>query len=137
MLRRGTRAAIENFYGVQLEGDPELRYGEDALVEHDQWVTLETPHATMEGEDATADPAFTFHRCLRTFNLFLQATLLITKGIRIRTISTHDLRPFVIVGALQKSQQWQELLTMFMHPEALRQTWWAQVGLNQAFRPLR
>jgi hypothetical protein len=118
MLRKGTHAAIENFYGVQLEEDPGMRYGEDTLVEHDQWVTLETPHATMEGEDAAADLLFAFHRCLRAFNLFLQATLVVTKDIRIRTISSHDLRPVVIIGGLQKGRQWRELSAMFMHPEA-------------------
>ena len=118
MWQKGTHAAIEQFYGVQLAGDPELRYGEDSLVEHDQWVTLETPHFPVEGEDPKADPAFAFHRCLRAFNLFLQTASLLTRDIRIRSISSHDLRPFVVVGALQEGQKWRELTVLYMHPEA-------------------
>jgi len=116
--QKGTYAAIEKLYGVRLEGNPEERYGEDVFLEHDQWVTLETPHAVVEGEDATEDPAFTFHRCLSAFNLFLQATLLITRDIRIRAISSRDLRPVVIIGAQPKGQKWRLLSPMFMHPDA-------------------
>jgi hypothetical protein len=118
MWQEGTHGAIEHFYGVQLAGDPELRYGEDSLAEHDQWVTLETPHAPAEGEDPTADPAFAFHRCLRVFNIFLQTVSLLTRDIRIRNISSRDLRPFVVVGALQQGQKWRELTVIYMHPDA-------------------
>lgn len=118
MWQKGTHGAIEHFYGVQLTGDPELRYGEDSLVEHDQWVTLETPYAAAEGEDPVADPAFAFHRCLRIFNLFLQAASMLARDIRIRNISSYDLRPFVVVGALQEGEEWRELTTLYMHPEA-------------------
>jgi hypothetical protein len=72
--QKGTHAAIKQFYGVELPGNPDLKYGEDQFAVHDQWVTLETPHAALEGEDSTADRAFSFHRCLRVFNLFLQTT---------------------------------------------------------------
>jgi Apea-like HEPN len=116
--KKGTHAAIEEFYGVRLEDDPDERYGEDEFLEHDQWVTLETPYAAIEGEDEAADPAYSFHRCLRTFNIFLQATLLLTKDIRIRTISSHDLRPVVVIGGQPRGQKWRVLTLMYMHPEA-------------------
>lgn len=118
MWQQGTHGAIKHFYGTDLDGDPELRYGEDSLVEHDQWVSLETPYAPAESEDSAADPAFTFHRCLRVFNIFLTAVSLMTGDIRIRNISSYDLRPFVVVGAVQAGRKWRELTTMYMHPEA-------------------
>jgi hypothetical protein len=62
--RKGTHDAMEHFYGVELDGDESERYGEGDLIAHDQWVTLETQHAAMEGEDPAADPAFSFHRCI-------------------------------------------------------------------------
>lgn len=118
MWQKGTHAAIEHFYGVKHPGDPDQRYGEDEFMEHDQWVSLETPHAALEDEDPVADPAFSFHRCLRVFNLFLQAALIITGDIRIRTISPHDLRPVVIIGALRKGEKWLGVSDMYMQPEA-------------------
>jgi hypothetical protein len=116
--RKGTHAAIEWFYGVRLDDDPDQRYGEDSFLSRDQWVTLETPHAVVDGEDAATDRGFTFHRCLNTFNYFLQATLILTRDIRIRTISSHDLRPVVLIGAIPLGQPWRLLSTMYMHPEA-------------------
>jgi hypothetical protein len=119
MWQKGTHAAIEHFYGVRLHGDADQKYGEDELTAHDQWVTLETPHAAIQGEDPVEDPLFSFHRCLGFFNLFLQTVLLLTGDIRIRRISAHDLRPVVIIGALQQGQEWQMLTEMLMHPEAM------------------
>lgn len=116
--QKGTHAAIEHFYGVKPDGDPDRRYGEDNFVEHDQWVSLETPHAALEDEDPAADPAFSFHRCLRIFNLFLQTALIITGDIRIRTISSHDLRPVVVIGALRQGEKWLGVSGMYMEPEA-------------------
>jgi hypothetical protein len=115
--RKGTDAALKHFYDFQLE-DPELRYGEDNLWEHNQWVTLETPHAVLQHEDAAADPALAFHRCLGIFNLFLQATLFITRDIRIRQISSRDLRPVVIIGVWPKGGRWRMLGPLYMHPDA-------------------
>lgn len=140
--RKGTHAAIEKLYGVPLEGDPDTRYGEDEFLEHDQWVTLETPYAEVEGEDAIADPAFTFHRCLHFFNLFLQAALLITKDVRIRPISSHDFRPAVIVGAIPRGGGWRIIALLHMHPEAQPESLLAeekpftQEELNEALRAL-
>ena len=87
-------------------------------MEHDQWVTLETPHAPIEGEDPKVDRGFAFHRCLNMFNIFLQAALYLTGDIRIRQISSHDLRPVVVIGALTKGKEWRSLSDMYMHPEA-------------------
>jgi hypothetical protein len=114
MWQKGTHAAIEHFYGIQLDGNPDLRYGGDQFTVHDQWVTLETPHAVLEGEDPTVDRGFAFHRCLNIFNLFLDTTLLLTGDIRVRKVSSHDLRPVVVVGALQKGKKWRGLVDMYM-----------------------
>jgi hypothetical protein len=116
--QQGTHSAIEHFYGASLDGDSGARYGEDQFMEHDQWVTLETPHAPVEGEDPVADRGFTFHRCLNMFNMFLQAALYLTGDIRIRQMSSHDLRPVVVIGALAKGREWRSLADMYMHPEA-------------------
>jgi hypothetical protein len=121
MWHKGTYAAIEHFYKVQQDDNPEERYGEEHFMEHDQWVSLETPHAPLVDEDPAADPIFSFHRCLRIFNLFLQTALIITGDIRIRTISPHDLRPVVVVGALRQGKPWYGLSDMYMQPEAMHE----------------
>jgi hypothetical protein len=115
MWRKGTHAALNHFYGVQLDDSEEARYGKDQFRVHDQWVTLETPHAALEGEDPATDRAFSFHRCVTIFNLFLQTALILTGDVRIRTISTHDLRPVVIIGALEQGREWRHLSVMYMH----------------------
>jgi Apea-like HEPN len=114
---KGTCEALKNFYNFDLEDDPVGRYGEDAFIEHNQWVTLETPWGALQGYDL--DP---FHRCLDVFNSFLQATLLITRNIRVRMLASHDLRPVVIIGAWPKGGKWRELTSMYMHPEAVRES---------------
>ena len=111
--REGTHQALRHFYGFNMEEDPTDRYGEDQFIEHNQWVTLETPWSELEGY-----PADPFHRALGTFNGFLQATLILTKDIRIRRISSHDLRPVVIIGAKPHRDKWRNLGAMYMHPEA-------------------
>lgn len=112
--RRGTDAALEALYGSVLPLDVTERYGEDKYVEHNQWVSLETPYGRIQGDDA-ADP---FHRCLAVFNGFLQAVLIMTRDVRVRFISSHDLRPIVIIGALEAGRPWRMLAAMYMHPEA-------------------
>lgn len=116
--RTGTHAAIKRFYGAELDDDPDGRYGEDQFTACDQWVSLETPYAVAEREDDRADPAFAFHRCLRALNLFLHATLILTRDVRVRTVSSHDLRPVVVIGAKPLTEPWRLLSTMYMHPEA-------------------
>ena len=111
--QQGTNEALKHFYNHEPERQADERYGEDAFTEHNQWVTLETPYGDLEGYEA--DP---FHRCLGVFNGFLQATLLITRDIRIRTIASHDLRPIVVIGAWPQGETWRELSSMYMHPGA-------------------
>jgi hypothetical protein len=111
--QKGTHDALKRFYNFDLEEDPAKRYGEDTFVQHNQWVSLETPWGAVEGEET--DP---FHRCLAAFNLFLHATQLLTRDVRVRQVSSHDLRPVVIIGALPKNGTWRLLTTMYMHPEA-------------------
>ncbi len=118
LWQRGTHEAIESFYGVQLDSEPEKRYGENVFLEHNQWVTLETPYAAMGHEDPAVDGAFAFHRCLSVFNLFLQAVQLITHDVRIRRVSSRDFRPVMVMGALPKGQKWRVLTVMTMHPDA-------------------
>jgi len=115
---QGFERVIQNFYGVQLPTYQQEAREDERLAEHDQWISLETPYALAEGENA-ADRAFAFHRCLYAFNLFLRAALVITKAIRIRPISSQDLRPVVLVGALPHGQRRRALMPLLMHPEAL------------------
>jgi hypothetical protein len=114
----GTHQALKRFYGYDLEADPESRYGEDTLTAHDQWITLETPCAPSAEELERDDPAFAFHRCLGVFNLFLRGVQAATHDVRIRPITSHDLRPVVIVGALLPDRRWKLLTEILMHPEA-------------------
>lgn len=114
---KGTHEALKYFYNFDLEDDVATRYGEDNFIEHNQWVTLETPWGALQGYDA--DP---FHRSLSVFNGFLQATLVTTRDIRIRMIASHDLRPVVIIGAVPKGGKWRELSSMYMHPEAITES---------------
>jgi hypothetical protein len=114
----GTHEALKRFYGYDLEGDSATRFGEDNLSAHDQWVTLETPCAPSAEELDREDAGFAFHRCLFAFNMFLRGVQAATRDIRIRPITSHDLRPVVIVGAILRDRSWQFLTTLFMHPEA-------------------
>lgn len=111
----GTHEALKRFYGFELEGDPNARYGEESLTAHEQWVTLETPCAPAGDEDPAVDPAFAFHRCLHAFNAFLRGVLTATKDIRIRPVTTRDFRPVVVVGAIPRDRKWRLLTTMLMH----------------------
>jgi hypothetical protein len=110
----GTHQALERFYGYQLDDDPDSRYGEESLTAHDQWISLETPSALVAPESAEEDPAYAFHRCLSAFNLFLQGVLVATRDVRIRPISSHDLRPIVIIGALVPGKGWRLLTQMWL-----------------------
>jgi hypothetical protein len=111
---KGTHSAIRHFYGAELHGSPDDKYGEDEYAIHDQWVTLETPHAALEDEDPVNDPLFSFHRCLHIFNLFLQTALVLTSDVRMRMISAHDFWPVVVIGALQKEKEWRSVTEMYM-----------------------
>lgn len=126
MWKEGTFEALQHFYGRTPDGDPAARYGNDQFVQHNQWVTLETPC----GELAVNHYDDPFHRCLGVFNAFLHAVLLITRDVRIRTITSYDLRPVVVIGAVPKDREWTHLTDMFMHPEAIEQT---RVAVDKPF----
>ncbi len=83
-----------------------------------QWVSLETPAAPTVQELQHDDPAFAFHRCLSAFDLFVRGLQVATHDIRIRPISSHDLRPLVLIGARTGDGVWRLLTSMKMHPEA-------------------
>lgn len=108
----GTHDALKRFYCYEFDADADQRYGEEALVEHNQWVSLETPWGAVDGYDA--DP---FHRCLNTLNYFLEAVFLITRDIHLRVVSGYDLRPVVVIGICPKGGEWRMESPMFMHPE--------------------
>ena len=112
----GTHQALRQFYGYELKENVGARIGQDVFTEHNQWVSLETPWGELVGDDYSWDP---FHRCLFAFNYFLRAAQLITKDVRIRPISSHDLRPVVITGLWPKAGSWRLQSPMLMHPEAI------------------
>lgn len=112
----GTHAAIKHFYQAQLNGDPDERWGADIVIERDQWITLETPHTPVVGEEPEADRGYAFHRCMRVLDLFMQAMLIITKDERMRPISAHDFRPVMIIGAVPIGKPWRHVSDMLMFP---------------------
>jgi hypothetical protein len=114
----GTHDALKRFYNYDLEADRNARFGEETLEAHEQWVSLETPSAPGPEELKREDPAFAFHRCLVAFNVFLRGVQAATRDVRIRPVTSHDLRPVVIVGALVPDQPWRILTEVLMHPEA-------------------
>jgi hypothetical protein len=114
----GAHEALKRFYNHELEDEPTSRFGEDTLTTHDQWITLETPCAPTAADLDKDDPAFAFHRCLFAFNVFLRGVQAATRDVRIRPISSHDLRPVVVVGALLPDRRWRLLTVLLMHPES-------------------
>ncbi|MGA8744852.1 MAG: hypothetical protein WB507_03195 [Solirubrobacterales bacterium] len=114
----GVTDALRRFYDFELDDDPEARYGEDDVNAHEQWVSLETPGAPTAAELGEDDPGFAFHRSLKALNLFLRVLYMHTHDIRIRPITTHDLRPVVVLGAWTCDRRWHHLTDMLMHPEA-------------------
>jgi hypothetical protein len=65
------------------------------------------------------DPGFAFHRCLRNFNWFVEAVLYMTKDVRVRPVTSYDLRPIVIIGARTNADDWRLLTPMHMHPDEI------------------
>lgn len=114
----GVTDALRHFYDFELDDDPGARYGEDDVSAHEQWVSLETPGAPTAAELAEEDPGFAFHRSLQALNLFLRVLYIHTHDIRIRPVTTHDLRPVVVLGAWTRDRRWHHLTDMLMHPEA-------------------
>lgn len=114
----GMHEALGRFYEHDFEDDPAARYGEDSLSAHHQWITLETPAAPGVSELERDDPGFAFHRCIFALNLFLRGVQAATADVRIRPVTSHDLRPVVTIGALGPDGSWRFLNSMLMHPEA-------------------
>jgi hypothetical protein len=106
--------AIRHFYGGDI-GPPPAEDQMRTLLE--QWVTLETPGALLDGENPD-DAAYAFHRCLGVLNGFLQALGLSRSDDRLRSVSARELRPIVIIGAITEDLQWHFVSKMLMHPDA-------------------
>jgi len=83
---------------------------------HEQWLSLETPHALTSQEDP-GDHSYAFHRCLGTLNIFLQALGLAREDDRLRPVSARELRPIVIRGELTTDRQWHFMSPILMHPD--------------------
>jgi len=64
-----------------------------------------------------ADGAYAFHRCLAALNTYLQAFAIARNDNLVRPISSRELRPIVIVGALSLSGDWTLQSPMLMHPD--------------------
>lgn len=107
-------AAVRRFYNCDYElgppdnGDPHL---------YEQWVSLETPAALLIGEHPN-DGAYAFHRCLSALDVYLQAFALARNNNLVRPISSRELRPIVIAGALSLDGKWTLMSPMLMHPDA-------------------
>jgi hypothetical protein len=106
-------AAVRRFYGSDYELGPADDV--DPLL-YEQWVSLETPAALLVGEDP-ADGAYAFHRCPSALDTYLQAFALARNDNLVRPISSRELRPIVIVGALSLSGDWTLQSPMLMHPD--------------------
>jgi hypothetical protein len=65
-----------------------------------------------------ADGAYAFHRRLTALNAYLQALALARDDNLVRQISSRELRPIVIVGALSRDGDWTIQGPMLMHPDA-------------------
>lgn len=108
-------AAVRHFY----QADYELGSADDTLDPYlyEQWVSLETPAALLVDENPE-DGAFAFHRCLSALNVYLQAFALARGDDEVRSISSRELRPIVIVGAMNLAGVWTLKGPMLMHPDA-------------------
>ena len=105
--------AVRRFYDVDI-GPGDDRDGE---FRYEQWVTLETPAAFICGEEQT-DGAYAFHRSLNALSLFLQAFSLARDDDQVRPISARELRPIVMIGALDLDGNWTCTGPMLVHPDA-------------------
>jgi hypothetical protein len=110
-------AALQRFYGDRAAEAPDVIVPSIDKT-YEQWISLETPGARLRSESKD-DPAFAFHRCLSALNTFLAALDLAVSDLRISTISTHDVGPVVLRGAITKAREWVRVGDLVMHPEAL------------------
>lgn len=110
-------AALKRFYNYDLPSGLPDRFADDKLADYEQWVTLETQGAIAAGENPK-DKAYTFHRCLRVFNVFIEAVMVATQDFRLRTVVAQDFKPAVTVGAITLSdKRWHHLTDMMMFPD--------------------
>jgi hypothetical protein len=117
MRSSGAARALKQFYGYDLPDGLPDRFAEDKLAHYEQWVSLETQGAIATGENVD-DKAYTFHRCLGFFNLFIQAVMVATQDFRLRTVVQQDFRPAVVVGAITlKERTWRHVTDMMMFPD--------------------
>ena len=102
-----------------LPGRVRLGPADDKVDPHlyEQWVSLETPAALLTDESPD-DGAYAFHRCLSALNVYLQAFALARNDDQVRSISSRELRPIVIVGAMSLTGTWTERGPILMHPDA-------------------
>lgn len=113
----GAAQALKRFYNYDLPHELPDRFAADKLADYEQWVTLETQGAIAAGEEPE-DKGYTFHRCLRFFNLFIQAVMVATQDFRLRTVVPQDFTPAITVGALTPQHRaWQHLTDMMMFPD--------------------
>ena len=108
-------AAVRHFYQAEYDSGP----ADDKVDPHlyEQWVSLETPAALLTDESPD-DGAYAFHRCLSALNVYLQAFALARNDDQVRSISSRELRPIVIVGAMSLTGTWTERGPILMHPDA-------------------
>lgn len=92
----------------------------DSLKTYEQWLSLETPGA-LSTEDRVGDRGYTFHRCMKVLNWLLRAVLIASHNTNIREVTTHDLKPSIVIGAIPHQGEWRQLAVMFMHPEGQSQ----------------
>jgi hypothetical protein len=108
-----TPEAVRQFYGTDYDLGPA-----DDVDPHlyEQWVSLETPAVLLVGEDR-ADGAYAFHRGMSALDAYLKAFALARNDNLVRPISSRELRPIVIVGALSLGGEWTLHGPMLMHPD--------------------
>lgn len=113
----GASEALKHFYNRDVRAGTPGRFAQGELASYEQWVTLETPGALAAGENP-ADDAYTFHRCLSCFNIFIRSVMVATQDPRLRPVVQHDFAPAVTVGALMlDSGSWHHVTDLMMFPD--------------------
>ncbi len=113
----GASAALKHFYDRDVPPGTPHQFAEAELASYEQWVTLETPGALVAYENP-ADDAYTFHRCLSGFNIFIRSVMVATQDPRLRPVVQHDFAPAVTVGALMlDSGTWHHVTDLMMFPD--------------------
>lgn len=117
MRAPGAARALKHFYDYDIPPGLPDRFADDKLADYEQWVTLETQGAIADGEDPE-DMGYAFHRCLRFFNVFIQAVMVATQDFRLRFVVAQDFEPAITVGAItHRDRRWEHLTDMMMFPD--------------------